>query len=138
MRNVIVWPALFVLAVLTLPACEPIGPTIAEAQYATALVGKWQGVVGNQSETMSFQADGSFTATLVPQGFISGTLSEGTTGNIFGRWTLQGNVITLTIDSAENEQPLNLATTSTILAFNQNKLVVSSGSEQPSAFSRVE
>ena len=42
-------------------------------------------------------------------GFISNTLGQGVTGTIRGTWSIQGKVITLTINSAENERLLNKA-----------------------------
>jgi uncharacterized protein (TIGR03066 family) len=120
----------------SLSSCAPDGPTIGEAQYAAKIVGDWQGTVGDMKETISFRADGKFVSQLRSRGFISNTLGQGITGTIRGTWTIAGNVITLNIDSAENENVLNKTTTSTIEMFKQNELVVRSSSGETSTFAR--
>jgi hypothetical protein len=130
--------AFLVLLLATgLSSCERAGTSLAEPQYQAALVGDWQGNVGDDSESISFEADGSFSCQVRSNGFIGTTLGQGTTGAIRGSWTLQGNIITLAIDHASQEQPLNLATTSTIVSFNQNQLVVKSDTGETSTFTRV-
>jgi hypothetical protein len=62
------------------------------------------------------------------------TLGQGITGTIRGTWTITGNVITLNIDGAENENVLNKTTRSTIERFKQNELVVRSSSGETSTF----
>lgn len=128
-----------VLLLLTLgvAACEQDGALILESQYGTKLVGDWQGTVAGESESISFRADGSFTSQLQQTGFISTTLGQGVAGSIDGRWDIQGKVITLAIESAENEQPLNLATTSTVMSFKQNELVINSAKGGTSTFLRT-
>ena len=128
-----------VLLLLTfgLAGCEQEGALIPEPQYAAELVGAWQGTVAGQNESISFGADGRFTSQLEPTGFISTTLGQGVTGSIDGSWVLQGKMITLSIDSAENDQPLNSATTSTIVSFNENKLVINSAAGGTSTFLRA-
>jgi hypothetical protein len=128
-----------VLLLLTLgvAACEQDGALILESQYDAKLVGDWQGTVAGESESISFRADGSFTSQLQQTGFISTTLGQGVVGSIDGRWDIQGNVITLAIESAENEKPLNLATTSTIVSFKQNELVINSARGGTSTFVRA-
>ena len=120
-----------------LAGCEHEGALILEPQYAAELVGAWQGTVAGQNESISFGADGSFTSQLEPTGFISTTLGQGVVGSIDGSWVLQGKVITLSIEGAENEQPLNSATTSTIVSFNENKLVINSAAGGTSTFLRA-
>ncbi len=127
------WPLLLVAFAAT--SCTRDTP-IAESQYRTKLVGGWQGTVGDMKETISYRADGGFTAQVRPRGFISNTLSQGVTGTIGGTWAVQGNVITLTISSAENERLLNKTATSTIESFKQNELVVKSASGETSTFVR--
>src|SRR5208283_2826002 len=109
----------------------------AESQYRNKLAGDWQGTVGDMNETISFHADGGFTAQVRPMGFISNTLGQGVTGTIGGTWAIQGKVITLTISSAENETLRNKTTTSTIESFKQNELVVKSASGETSTFVRA-
>ena len=120
-----------------LAGCEQEGALIPEPRYAAELVGAWQGTVAGQNESISFGADGRFTSQLEPTGFISTTLGQGVTGSIDGSWVLQGKIITLSIESAENDQPLNSATTSTIVSFNENKLVINSAAGGTSTFLRA-
>ena len=125
------------LLVLGLSSCERDGASIPASQYGANLVGDWQGTVGTTKETISFRADGGFTALVRPMGFISNTLDQGTTGTIRGTWAVQGQVITLSIGSAEDERLLNRTTTSRIMTFKQNELVVKSASGETSTFVRV-
>jgi hypothetical protein len=118
------------------PSCAPNSP-IPEADYRVKLVGDWLGTVGDTKETMSFKADSSFVAQVRPAGFISNTLSQGTTGTIRGTWTITGNVITMKIMSADNENMQNKETSSAIVTFSQNELVVRSVSGETSTFMRA-
>jgi len=135
--GLVLWPLLLALLALGLSSCERDGAAIAESQYAAELVGEWQGTVGKTKETISFRADGTFTSLVRPMGFISNTLDQGTTGTIQGTWTVQGKVITLIIDSAEDERLLNRTTTSRIMTFKRNELVVKSARGETSTFVRV-
>ena len=110
---------------------------IAEANYATAIVGKWQGSVGDVKETISLRADGGFSAQLRERGFISNTLSQGVTGTIGGTWAIAGKVITLTITSAEDARAANGATPSTIVAMSADELSLRSESGETSVFRRA-
>jgi hypothetical protein len=130
-------PLLLTLLALGLSGCERDGASIAESQYAATLVGDWQGSAGETKETIRFRADGRFSARVRPMGFISNTLDQGTTGTIRGTWAVQGKIITLTVDSAENERLLNRTTTSRIMTFQQNELVVKSATGETSTFLRV-
>ena len=128
-----------VLLVLTvgLVACEQEGAVVLEPQYATELLGSWEGTVGGQVETIRFDADGDFTARTHQTGFINTTLGQGVAGSIDGRWELDGSVIKLVIEGAENVQPLNLATASNIVSFHQNKLVMNSAGGGNAIFLRA-
>ena len=84
-------------------SCSPPPPPIPEAGFRAALVGTWQGTVGDMKETVSFRADDTFVAQLRPRGFISNTLSQGVTGTIHGTWSINGNVIAMKVLKAENE-----------------------------------
>ena len=128
---------LILLVALGAPSCAPEAAPIAESLYSAKLAGDWQGTVGDMKETISFRADGGFTSQVRPMGFISNTLGQGVTGTIRGTWVIQGKVITLAINSAENEKLLNKTTTSTIESFKQNELVVKSASGETSTFVRV-
>lgn len=127
---------LFLEIISGLASCAPASP-IAEADYRLKLVGDWLGTVGDTKETMSFKADGNFVAQVRPAGFISNTLSQGTTGTIRGTWTITGKVITMKITSADNENIQNKETSSTIVTFSQNELVVRSASGETSTFMRA-
>jgi hypothetical protein len=130
------WTLVLLLA-LGLASCERVGAPVAESQYSSMLVGDWQGTVGDEAETISYRADGGFSARVLPTGFISSTLGQGVSGTINGTWALQGRVITLTITSAENEQLQNTSTTSTIMQFSANELLVESASGETSSFVRA-
>jgi hypothetical protein len=119
-----------------LASCAPASP-IAEADYRAKLVGDWLGTVGDTKETMSFKADGNFVAQVRPAGFISNTLSQGTTGTIRGTWRIAGKVITMKITSADNENVRNKETSSTVVTFSQNELVVRSVSGETATFMRA-
>jgi hypothetical protein len=123
---------------LSLLSCAPDeGAAIGQAQYTAKIVGDWQGIVGDVRETISFNADGKFTSHVLPRGFISNTLGQGTTGTIRGTWRIEGNVITLNIDSAENADVLNKTATSTIEIFKQNELRVRDSKGETSTFVRM-
>jgi len=129
--------AVLSLLAVGLAACERDGAVVLEPQYATELLGSWQGTVGGQAETIRFEADGSFTARSHQTGFISTTLDQGVAGSIEGRWELDGSVIKLVIERAKNVQPLSLATASNIVSFTKNKLVVNSARAGDATFLRV-
>jgi hypothetical protein len=129
---------LLVLLAAGLSSCEKQGPLLAETQYRAALVGEWQGNVGDESETINFKADGSFSSHVRSNGFIGATLGQGTTGKVHGGWMLEGDVITLAIDHLSNQKALNLSTTSTIVSFHENQLVVKSDSGETSTFVRIQ
>jgi hypothetical protein len=135
--NMLRFSLLVLIFAFNLPSCAPDGGTIGEAQYAAKIVGDWQGTVGDMKETISFNADGKFVSQVRPRGFISNTLGQGITGTIRGTWTIEGNVIRLNIDSAENENVLNKTTTSTINMFKQNELALRSSSGETSTFVRT-
>ena len=127
---------LLVALALGVSSCKPPKP-VAESEYAAKIVGNWLGTVGQMSESITFNGDGSFIAHLRPQGFISNTLSQGATGTIRGTWTIKGKTITLRITSAEDERVKDRVTSSTILAFNQDELSLKSDRDEISTFSRT-
>ena len=129
--------ALLLLLVCAVPACAPNGKPIAESEYRTRIPGNWQGTVGDMKESISFQPDGSFKSQVRPLGFISNTLGQGVTGTIFGTWTIEGRVMTLKIDRAENETLRNKTTTSTVESLQANQMVVKSASGETSTFVRL-
>jgi hypothetical protein len=121
---------------LCLSSCAP-DETIKEVQYASKIVGNWQGTVGDERELISFGADGNFVSQVRSRGFISDTLGQGVTGTVGGKWSITGSTIRLHIDHAENEAVLNRTTTSTIESFKQNELLVRSSSGETSKFLRI-
>jgi hypothetical protein len=138
------WPVVFILrwtlillAAMGLSSCERDGALLPESQYRVALVGDWQGTVESEQESISFLADGKFVCQLVPTGFIGGTLGRGVTGKIRGTWELQGQLISLAIDSDSDVRPQNLATTSTIVSFHQNRLAMKSDAGETAIFLRA-
>ena len=124
------------LSISDFAACTRNSP-VPEADYRAKLVGDWLGTVGDTKETISFKADGNFIAQVRPAGFISNTLSQGTTGTIRGTWTIAGKVVSMKITSAESENIQNKETSSTIVTFSQNELVVRSVSGETSTFMRA-
>ena len=72
----LVYWLLLSLVAMSLAACERNGATVDQAQYHAALVGDWQGTVGDEQETISFTQDGHFTAQMLRKGFISNTLGH--------------------------------------------------------------
>jgi uncharacterized protein (TIGR03066 family) len=124
---------LFAFAVM---ACSP-GAPVAEKDYATKIVGGWQGTAGDMKESITFGSDGKFVTQVRPMGFISNTLGQGVTGTISGTWTISGKIITLNIDSTEHEHVVNRTTTSTIESFKPDELVVKSSNGSTSTFVRL-
>jgi uncharacterized protein (TIGR03066 family) len=119
-----------------LSACSSEAP-VAEAEYASKIVGEWQGTVGDNREVISFNADGRFACQLQPLGFIANTLGQGVTGTIRGTWAVDGKSITLNISSAEDERVLNKSTASTVQSFRTNELKVRSAQGETSTFVRL-
>jgi hypothetical protein len=117
-------------------SCTPAKP-VAEAEYSAKIVGNWLGTMGNMKESITFSGGGTFVAQLLPQGFISNTLSQGVTGTVRGTWAINGKTITLKVTSAEDERVNNTVTSSTILAFSQDELSLKSSQGATSTFTRV-
>jgi hypothetical protein len=127
---------LLVAFALAVWSCMPAKP-IPGREYRAKIVGNWLGTVGDMKESITFTAGGSFIAHLRPRGFISNTLSQGVTGTIRGNWDINGKTITLKITSAEDERVNNSVTSSTIVAFNPDKLSMKSQRGETSTFTRV-
>ena len=119
-----------------LASCESNSP-LSNAEYSTKIVGQWRGTVGDEKETMSINHDGTFVCKLHPMGFIANTLSQGVTGTIHGTWKITGAMITLRITDAENETLRNRITSSTIVTFKDDELVLKSNRGETSSFQRV-
>ena len=122
---------------LFLTSCADNSPPVPEAEYSTKIVGRWQGTVGDLKETMTINGDGTFVCQLYPLGFIANTLSQGATGTIRGTWKITGTIITLKITGAENELLANTISSSIIVAFKENELILKSDRGETSPFQRV-
>jgi hypothetical protein len=120
-----------------LASCANNSPSVSEAEYSTKIIGRWQGTVGDLKETMSIDGDGTFVCQLHPMGFIANTLSQSVTGTIRGTWKITGAIIILRITGAENESLRNRITSSTIVAFKEDELVLKSDRGGTSPFWRV-
>jgi len=108
------------------------------AKYSTEFIGRWQGTVGNQKETMSINSDGTFVCQIHPMGFIANTLSQRVTGTISGTWKISGAMITLILTGEKNERLENSNASSTIVSFKKNELVLKSDNGENSTFQRVQ
>ena len=117
-------------------SCTPEKP-VAEAEYSAKIVGNWLGTVGDMKESITFNADNSFTARLRPLGFISNTLYQGVTGTVRGTWVINGKNIALQITGADDERVKNSVTSSTIMIFNQDELTIKSNRGETSMFQRA-
>ena len=133
--------ALSVIAVVVagfcLASCSKNSSSIPEADYSTKIVGRWQGTVGDLKETMSIDSNGTFFCQLHPTGFIGRTFSPSVTGTVHGTWKITGANITLRITGAENERLENKITSSAIVTFKEDELVLKSDRGLISSFRRV-
>jgi hypothetical protein len=120
-----------------LMSCANKSPPVREADYATKIVGRWQGTVGDLKETMSINGDRTFVCQLYSTGFISNTLSQSVPGRISGTWIITGASVTLKVTSAEHENLANKVASSTIVAFKENELILQSSRGETSLFRRV-
>jgi hypothetical protein len=120
-----------------LQSCSPAGTPVPQADYAARIVGGWQGTVGDNSETITFNGDGKFVSEVRPRGFISNTLGQGVTGTVRGTWQISGNAITLKVTSAQDARLADTATKSTIEKFEPNEIVVKSDTGDTSTFRRL-
>jgi uncharacterized protein (TIGR03066 family) len=127
--------AVVLMACLT--ACAKPAPPIAESDYATKIVGLWQGTVGPSKETMSLDKNGTFVCQIQPTGihFHYDFPDEG--GSIRGTWKLTGTAITLDITGETNEHLENKSASSTIVSFKEDEIVLKSNRGDTSAFERV-
>jgi uncharacterized protein (TIGR03066 family) len=126
-----------VLSGLCLASCADNSRPVPEPEYATKIVGHWQGTAGNSKENIVIAADGTFVCHMQPMGFIANTLSQGVNGTIRGTWKITGALITLNITGAENEALRNKTAASTIVAFKEDELVLISDRGETSSFRRM-
>jgi hypothetical protein len=124
----VIWAkATAILALLVILAnCTRNSPHVPNAEYSTTIVGTWLGTVGNISESMVINGDGTFVCHLQKTGFIADMLYPAAPGIVTGTWSIVGSVMTLTISGAKNERVANGVASSMIVAFSQNEIVLKS------------
>jgi hypothetical protein len=132
------WSNLIVVAlVFCSTACVNNSP-VSESEYSTKIIGSWEGpVIGELKETMSLKPDSTFVCYVRPIGFIATTLSQSLPGTIRGKWKINGATITMQVTDEKNEHVKNKNSSSTIVAFKQDSLVLSSDRGDTSVFRRV-
>jgi len=131
------WLVTLVIVGFNLTSCTTNLAPIPEAEYSNGILGKWQGTVGNLKETLYFKPDSTFVCELHPTGFISNTLSQGADGTVEGTWNINGSKLSLQITGVQNERLKNRMTTSTIVSFKQDEIILKSDSGETAAFLRI-
>ena len=126
-----------VIMVFCLASCANNSPSVSLADYSTKIVGRWQGTVDNLKETMSIDRDGTFVCQLRTTGFLANTLSQSVAGTVRGMWKITGVIITLRITGEKNERLGSRTTSSTIVAFKEDELVLKSDRGETTYFRRV-
>lgn len=106
--------------------CGKVPPAVRESDYPSAIVGQWRGTVGEFKEIMTIHRDGTFICRLAPAGFIATMVYPVLPGTVSGTWRITGKVITLRVASTHDERLENGFTSSTIVAFNGNRLALRS------------
>jgi hypothetical protein len=130
--------ALAVIAlVASLVACTNDSRPVSAADFSSAVVGRWQGTVGDSRETMSLKSDGTFVCQLNQTGFIANMLYPVVPGTVSGTWSITGNVMMLKITGEKNERLVNKTASSVIVSFNENELVLKSNRGETSSFVRI-
>lgn len=121
----------------SLAACANNSLPVAQADFSTKIVGRWQGTVGDSRETIAIKGDGTFVCQLHQTGFIANMLYPVVPGTISGTWIITGNVVTLMITGAKNERVANRTASSVIVSFSENELVLKSDGGETSSFMRI-
>jgi len=121
----------------SLTCCADKSIPVSEKEYSAKIVGRWQGTVGNQQETMSFAKNGIFVCQLQPTGFINTMVFPRAPGRVSGTWSISGSIVNLTIAGERNERFANQVTSSTIVAFTGDKLILEPAPGEISSFQRV-
>src|ERR1700684_4444476 len=121
----------------SLAACTNDSRPVSAADFSTAVVGRWQGTVGDSRETMSIKSDGTFICRLNQTGFIANMLYPVVPGTVSGTWIITGNVMTLMITGENNEHLVNKTASSVIVSFKENELVLKSDRDETSSFMRI-
>lgn len=122
---------------LGIGSCVNNSRSVPEADYSTKIAGRWFGTVGELKETMSIDSNGTFVCQLHPTGFIGRTFSPTVTGTVRGTWKITGAIITLRITGAEDKRFGNKITSSAIVTFREDELVLKSDRGETSSFRRV-
>jgi len=122
---------------ISLAACANNSRPVPEADFSTKIIGRWQGTVGDERETMSISGDGTFICQLHQAGFIANMLYPVVPGTISGTWIITGNILTLNLTGAENERLANRAASSVIVSLNENTLVLRTDRGETSSFVRI-
>jgi hypothetical protein len=110
---------------------------VSESEYSTKIIGSWEGTVGELKEVMVLNPDCTFVCHVRSIGFIANTLSQSLPGKIYGRWLITGAKINMEITGEKNEHVENNTTSSLIVAFKQNCLVLKSSGGDSSVFNRI-
>ncbi len=117
--------------------CKNNSKIVPEAEYASKIVGHWQGTVGSSKETMYLNPDSTFVCKIHPMGFMANTLSQSQPGTVSGKWKIAGAIISMTITDSKNEHLGNSNVSSTIISFRENELTLKSGRNETSTFKRL-
>lgn len=138
-NNSIAWTRTiaFIILGFCLATCTKNLTPIPKEQYSTKIIGSWQGTVGDSKEIMSINKDGTFVCKVHSTGFIANTLSQSLPGSISGTWKITGEMITLKITGAKNEQVENRIASSIIMGFKEDELILKSDHAGTSTFQRV-
>ncbi|MEO8762618.1 MAG: hypothetical protein ABI388_13240 [Bacteroidia bacterium] len=140
MKNIIKRFALVCLfAVFVFSACNSPSDNlpIPESEYSTKIIGSWEGTVGEMKEIMILKPDCTFVCYVHSIGFIANTLSQSIPGDIYGKWLIKDAKINMEITGEKNERVENDNTSSLIVAFTLNRLVLKSNKGDSSVFNRV-
>lgn len=131
---------IFVLSVfLLIPVSCSISTTpVSKDNYETALVGHWQGTIGNYyKENIKFEKDKSFNIQMHSGGFIGNTISQGVYGSASGTWKIEGVNLLLHISKADNKSLFNKSRKYTIVTFTQDELKLEDEKGDTSVFVRT-
>lgn len=117
--------------------CKDNSKIVPEAEYATKIIGRWQGTIDSSKETMSLNPDSTFVCKIHPMGFLANTLSQSRPGTVSGKWKIAGAIISMTITDSQNEHLGNSNASSTIISFRENELTLKSERNEISKFRRL-
>ncbi len=110
---------------------------VSESDYSAKIIGTWEGTVGDLKEVMVIKSDCTFVCRVRPLGFIANTLSQSLPGTIYGKWLLKGAKIDMEITGEKNERVENSLTSSLIVGFRENSLILKSSGGDSTVFNRM-